>query len=222
MGQVGGSKGREVVGVEAGGTVNDLERRSRELGHVGNGHVGDPGETGEADIETDTVGLDVEVVAQAAELAGEDADVPVVVEIHLLDGGELDGVEGLNGAVADGNLIGLGQGAKLHGPQEGNRAEVDSASGLQRGEVDIVKLLQAFQGELAANGLDAAAAESLELSGILDSEISRDLLRAGEVDGASSSAINHEVSLDDLAAAELASVGLVGDSGALGGDSACR
>lgn len=57
LGEVGGREGGEVVGVEAGGAVDDLQGGGREGGGVGDGKLLSPHQRVQADGQVLTVGL---------------------------------------------------------------------------------------------------------------------------------------------------------------------
>lgn len=222
VGEVGGAEGLEEVGVEAGRTVDDLKRRDRKLGHVGDGHIGSPDKVGELDIETDTnaVGLDDESVADAAELGRVLLQAAVVVDVEDVDRGELNAVEGLEHRVANGDRLGAREGAESNGAQEAERLPLKRVDGGEAAEIDGIDLGDVPDREGATNALEGAAGNRLKLAVVLDPEIARDLLGARDIDRGTGLTAENDRAPQGLAASKLRGLGRAGDRGGATGDSA--
>jgi len=173
-GEVGSREGLEVVGVEAGRAVDGSEGRSREAGDVGNGHVGDPDEVGKRDRETDAVGLDVEEVVEATKRAGEGGEKTVVVDVELLDAGDIKTLQALEEGVADADLISLGD-CKVDGLETGKRLPSERLDGFELGEVDGDELGDVLHLKSTTDRGEVAAGEPLNDTVVKDLEVASDL-----------------------------------------------
>lgn len=217
LGQVGGAEAGEVVGVELGRAVDHLQGRHGELGDVGNSHVGDPVEVGEVNLKVNAVGLDDELIRQIRELRGVLLQAAVVVDVERANRLESEPVQRAEESVADANGLGLGQWAERDGVQAGRGHPVDRLNRGELPEVNRVEPGHLVELELAADGLEGRAHQGGDLLVLLNPQVTGDLLRARDINGSTALGTNNQVTLHDLAARQLARIGLAVDGGTLAG-----
>ena len=183
LGHVGGREALEVVGVESGGSIDNLERGGGELGDVGNGHVGDPDEVGERHAESLTVGLDVEVGGQVLELGLELGQTTVVVDVHGANGLQVNTIQVLEESVRDSDTLSRADtGGEGELVQSGQRLPLDGANARQVGEAQGGQESHVGEREGSGDGGQGVRGESNDGTVVLHSQVATDRGRAGDVE----------------------------------------
>jgi len=217
--QVRGREVGEEVGVEAHGPVDRGQRGGVERRHVGDGHVGDPDQVGEADLEVQAVGVDVEVVGQVAQGRRVRHQALVVVDVHGVDRRHVEAVERAQEGVGDDDALGRldALGAEVERVEEVERLEADAAAARQAGEAQVGQGRQVLQDEVARYGADGAALEVGQELVVVDREVALDGREAREVERRVRAGAHGHVTLEGPACRQLGDVGLrVDGEGILG------
>ncbi|KAL2288541.1 hypothetical protein FJTKL_03910 [Diaporthe vaccinii] len=213
-GHVGGSEALEVVGVKPGRTVDDLERGGRELGNVGNGHVGDPDQVGHGDAQLGTVGLDVQVLAQVLERRVELGQAAVVVDVHAADRLQVDTIQALQEGVGDGDGVSLADtGAEAQRVQSGQRLPRDGADAGQGRHVEGGQQGHVGESECSRDRGEGRGRERDDGAIVLQGQVTIDLLGAGQVDLGVGGRGDQDITLERAA---------VGESSGLSGRADCE
>ena len=199
-GQVGSAERGEVVRVETSGSVNGDKRGSAEVRHVGNGHVGNPDEVGQRDLQVLTVGLDVQVVREIAKLGGKVGETAVVVDVHGSKRLDIDTVQAAQEGVGNDDARGLGnttgEGETAESRERGPR---DAADAAELGEGQSGQHGDVVQGESTANGGEAASSKGGDQAVVGEREVTSDGLKTTEIDGTDSGGSDNHVTLDGRA-----------------------
>lgn len=211
---VGGGEALEVVGVEPGGAVDDLERGGRELGDVGDGHVGNPDQVGHGHAQLGTVGLDVQVLGQVLKRRVELGQAAVVVDVHAADRLQVDTIQALQEGVGDGDGVGTADTrAEAQRVEGGQRLPRDGADVGQSGQVKGGQQGHVGELERSRDGVEGLGRERDDGAIVLQGEVTVNLAGAGEVDLRVRGRGNQDVALERAA---------VGESGGLSGRADCE
>lgn len=107
----------------------------------------------------------------------------VVVDRESTDGSHVQALQAREGGIADADLVGRGNtiGSEPDALQRGQGNPFDLVDLLKGSEVNGGELLELLQLELASNLLDRRAPERVD-AGLLDNDVSLDLLGAANVD----------------------------------------
>lgn len=202
-GHVGGHEALEVVGVEPGGTVDHLKRGGRELGDVGDGHVGDPDEVGHGHAQLGTVGLDVQVLGKVLERRVELGQTAVVVDVHGADRLQVNTVQTLQEGVGDGDgLGGADTAGEAQGVESRERLPCDGADASQSRHVEGGQQGHVGESECARDRVQALGRERDDLTIVLQSQVTVNLAGAVEGDLGVRGGGNQNVALERGAAGE--------------------
>lgn len=179
-----------------------LERGDRELGDVGNGHVGNPDQVGHGDLEVQAVGLDVEVVAQVAKLGVELGQTGVVVDVNQGGGLQINTIQAVQTSVANDNALGLcdSGGSERELVESVQRLEADGTNALQRGERQSRQDGDVLELEGTRDGVQGRASKGDNLAVVLQGQISVNLARSGQVDGFAGLRSDDDIALQGFAA----------------------
>ena len=212
VGQVGGDEGLKEVRIEASRAVDDPQRGDVEGGDVGNSEFVGPDQVGQLDLETETnaVGGDLKSASDGLQGADEAGQALVVVDVEGADGGDVDHVDAGGESIADGDLVGLGEGTQGDGVQGGQRLEGERADLGQAGEFDAVELLEGLQRELSADLPERAAGDVVEVADVEDLEVASNLAGTREINAAIAGDDNGALEL--LARGDLGGFSLASDS----------
>jgi len=107
VGEVRSLNALEEVAVKTEGAVHGSERGNADGGGVGNVDPVGPDQVGEHDGDVAAVGVDVEVVADVAELHGDVVQVVVVLDVNGLGDLEVDALKGRQVGVDNADAVGL-------------------------------------------------------------------------------------------------------------------
>jgi hypothetical protein len=207
LGQVKEGDSREEVGVETERTVDGGQRGAGVLGDVRNSSVGEPLDVGHFDAQLQAVGVDVESVAQALDAGGELGEELVVVDVHILDGLDVDALQAAQASVGDDDGISLLDtlGTEVEGSKAVQGEELQASDRVQRGEGQVGQLSSVLQAELLADLSQRAGLEADNDAVVLASQITTNLGKLAKVK-LGIAGHNHNTALNSLAATKLSSV----------------
>lgn len=188
LGEVGERQRGEVVRVEAGGAVDNLQKGSREGGGVGDGKLLSPCERVQADGQVLTVGLEDQVIGQAGKGQVHGLETAVVVQIEKSNGLErvTETSEGAQVSVADGDV-----GGSLDTSREGELAQSrkggpgDGAHRSQGGQAQSGECGKVVESEGIRDGLERAGRQR-DQGQAVGSQASLDLSNGTQVDRSAS------------------------------------
>lgn len=184
LGHVGERHSGEVVGVETSRAVDNLQRRSREGGNVGNRQVGGPDELVQGNRKLLTVGLERQVLGQVLEVKVNSRQTVVVVDVHGADRLQVNAVQALQESVGDGDTVCLVHtSSKGESVESGQRSPVNSANIGQRRHAQGGQERQVVEGEGASDLVHAGAREGNQATDTVNSQVTIDGLNALQVDG---------------------------------------
>lgn len=188
-GQVRSRERLEQVLVEANRAVNGLKRRDQELRRVLDGHVGNPLEAVERDIEVvgGTVGLQVKGAAEVSKRQVHGLQTVAVVDVQNLERSNIDTLETAEESVANDDALGVlnAGGAEGQGVKLAQGGPVDAVDALKRCEVKGRETDQVVEAEGTADGVEVISGESGDSIIILRDQVTLDLTESSEVDGTS-------------------------------------
>ena len=172
VGEVRSLDALEEVAVETEGVVHGSERGNADGRSVGNVDPAGPDQVGEHDGDVATVGVDVEVVADVAELHGDVVQVVVVLDVDDLGLLEVDALKGrqvgVDNADAGGLLDLVGERQTL---ETGQTLPLDLANLVQLREVEGGKNLVLLEVEGSSNPGERVGGERGELRHVGSDEV---------------------------------------------------
>lgn len=214
-GQVGGDEGLEVSAVEAESTGEGLQGRNGDAADVAAGQVLAGAEVGQLNLERVVVGSEGDIAGGVLQVVDVDGlQVAVVLDVESTNGIEGNTIEGAELGVSDVNIAGLGDtGVEGEGLQGGKDGELQGADGRELGEVQVGESGQADQLEGTGDLGDGVGSERGHLSDVVDSQVTLDLLDAGEAQFTGEVGGDGDITLDSGARGDSISVALGGDLG---------
>jgi hypothetical protein len=175
IGEVGSLDALEEVAVETEGVVHGRERRNADGGSVGNVDLVGPDKVRKNNRDVATVGVDVEVVGDIAELHGDVVEVVVVLDVDGLGHLEVDALErrqlGVDDADAVGPLDGVGERQAL---ETGETLPLNLTNFVQLGEVQGGKNLVLLEVEGSLNSGEAIGGDRSELGDVAGDKVAGD------------------------------------------------
>lgn len=102
----------KVVLVETEGAIDSGQRRYAERRDVSEGHVGNPDEVGEGDIQELSIGINVERGGDVRNLGAECLQSVVVVDVQGADSLQIDTIKSAQERVGDQDNAGLGNNSR--------------------------------------------------------------------------------------------------------------
>ena len=199
----------QVVGREAGHhrvddeaeTTDRLQRRNRQSLDLTK--LGDIGEFQlvHGDGHGRTIGQEDEAIRSIDQIRVQLEQLRVVGDLEGANSGNVETIQAAQASVGDGDVVGLGnaRGAKSHGVQLRELLEVDLANGLQVLQLEVAQEVQPLQLKLAANLLQCRAGEAEKLGGVVDDQVTGDLLRTLQVQSAGQRRVDNDIGVDGLA-----------------------
>lgn len=184
LGEVGERHLGEVVGVEPGRAVDDLESGGSESGDVSNSQVGSPDKLVQADGKLLSIGLEREAVSQVLEVQVDGGQAAVVVDVHCANRLQVNAVQALQESVRDDDSVRLAHtGGKGESVESGQGRPVNRADSGQGIKLQSGNEGQVVEGEGTGDLVDAGTRERDQGTNTVDSQISSDGLDALKIDG---------------------------------------
>lgn len=202
LGQVGGEERLEVLAlVQLQGSTDGLEEGDTEGLGIGDLDLLTRLEVGHVNLHVLSVLVDDELGGDVDEAGLELGQALVVVDFEAVDRGELEAAKVVDPGVGNDDSAGLGDalGTEGQGAKVGKLDHFELVDAAERVHLDAVELLQRPEFELAPNRVEGAAANGKEVDGILDDEVTLDLLRAIEEKLASNTLVDSDCGIDNLA-----------------------
>lgn len=214
-GQVGGDEGLEVSAVEAESTGEGLQGRNGDAADVAAGQVLAGAEVGQLNLERIVVGSKGDITGGILQVVDVDGlQVAVVLDVESTNGVEGDTVEGAQLGVSDVDIAGLGDtGVEGEGLQSGKNGELQGADGRERAEVQVGQGGQADQLEGTGDLGDGVSGQGGELSDVVDSQVTFDLLDAGKAQFTGEVGVDSDITLDGGASGDSIGIALGRDLG---------
>lgn len=183
-------------------TLGDsLKGGNLEVLGVGDLDFGDGLELVHGDVHVVAVVKDKELLSNIDEIRVEAGDLPVVVDLEGIDGGDTETAQIAEVGIAnsDGANLSDALGTEDQRAEAGESDEAKLADIGQRIHLKGLESLEAVKLKLSTDGGNRAARQGDNLGGILDNNIASNLLGAGDDNLASNGLVDDQVGINDLA-----------------------
>lgn len=202
LGEVGEGQGLQLrVASELKTLGNALKGGNLEVLGVGDLDLGSELELVHGDVHVVTVVEDKELLGDIDKIRVESGDLPVVVNLEAIDGGDTKTAQIAEVGVAnsDGADLSNALGTENQRAETGESDEAELANVGQSIHLKGLESFESLEGKLATDGGNGAAGQGDDLGSIVGNEIASNLLGTGNNDLAGNGLVDDKVGINDLA-----------------------